>query len=142
MPIRLRRWNLILFLLVAIFLLAKAADGGEPKTVYIRVWNETEQGHASPDSLTFSCHLEYAGWRSEIRTHYSVGFDYLVTEDEKIHHLSIQCGNFSMVNWSPGDRLIVRVITDAIPNREHLYSVVLDAEGEQYDLDMILKMGI
>lgn len=102
--------------------------GGEPKTVYLPI-----AGVSEADSVRFSCYLKRGGAESETRTDRDAGFAHLTSPDGSVCHLSIQCGNFQVMQWSPGDRLVIEM-----PGRKPVI-VRLDASGEQYGPETFLK---
>ena len=106
---------------ILLFCAVKAPQCGEPKTVYLPI-----AGVSDADTVQFSCYLKRGSRESETKTSRDLGFDHLRTEDGKVNHLSIQCGNFHVMQWSPGDRLMIE-----IAGRKGV-TVRLDAEGEQY----------
>jgi len=126
-------------------------SAGDPKTLYIKVWNgngtDYSTGTEGEHGLTFSCHLEDAsnGWAaSETHTQADEGFDYLVQggsyPNHPVHHLSIQCGNFTAFDWAAGDRFVVEVtdVEEPFTGQSNTYTLILDGEGDQYGPDFTL----
>lgn len=110
-------------------LLYKSLWGASPKLVYVRVWNA--KGLTFPDSLRFACSVT-AKRESETRTQEYDEFNYIVAS-LNVHHISIQCGNFKVVQWSPGDKLTIYIAG------QKKYVLILDDDGEQYGPDILLK---